>query len=1733
MQKNLIILFLMVFITGASSQTSKLCINEFQALNAATIRSVDFFEYSDWIELYNDGDVAINIGNYFLTDNLSDSFKYKIPPYTFIQPKSTLLFWADGEDYIYTGYHTNFSLGESEEIGLFSPTGILLDSVSYPQQITDFTYGRYPDGGEHWVFFDEPTPRKENVFPGALEQTDPPRFSLAAGFYASGQIIEIEALTDSATLYYSDDGSVPTRSSSIYTGPITVNDSKVIRARAYKEGFLAGPVVTHTYIIGQDYGIPVMSLATDPRFLFDEKLGIYVDEDLEARKDWERLVHLQFFDINGNLEFDVDAGMRLFGRTAMYLPQKSLSIFMRGKYGPGKLDYKLFPNLELDEYESFILRSSSDDWELTMFRDAMIHTLISKNFSIDTQAYRPCIMFLNGAFWGIHNIREKYNEYYLASHHNVDADQLDIVFNNLLKGVNSIEVLAGDAEKYNELIQFIQRRDGSAASNYDALHQLLDVDNFIDYCIAEMYSANAAWRHNRKLWRPKTPQGRFQWIFYDLDRGYKLWDRNTLEDMFYSDPVFKWLSDNETFRNDFIGRYASHINISLTPELTLRHIDSLKSSIEAEIPGHLQKWKAIGSVQRWEEKVEEMREFARQRPAFARGDIANLFDLKGTCELEVLYSHRSAGKIFSHGLPVPADSFRGIYYKNVPIQLKAVPNFGYRFSHWQGPETMQGDSITLTIREDTRITAVFESYATELKLVINEIHYHPARVGENNNSYEFIEIYNGGTEPVDLKGTAFTSGIDFVFSGGTVIDADEYIIVAKDSSYYNGQGYQVFQWSDGNLSNGGELLRFEDGNGNCIDSVDYDDDSPWPTEPDGAGPSLALKDPYLNNSQADNWTAGRINGSPGQANSSAILDLSPVIHFLKREPKSPTSSSTIQVIAKVEDDHAVSRCTLHFNAGLGPNQLVMYDDGMHGDVAPLDSIYGASFPPLANSTVVEYYVSAVDDAGQRTLYPNTAPDIPALFKVENDTSGQNDIVVSEIMYHSTGVDTEWVEICNRGTTVQDLGFWIFRDDSDSHFYRFPASVNLSAGECLVLCADTTAVKLRYDIDNVIGNFDFGLSNGNDQIRLFNANQILIDSVAYADESPWPAATDGEGYSLDLSDLYSDNNQAVNWKPSADIGGSPGTRSGYTLLISSQPRQGGTTRPTEGSHLFERNAVIEISAVAANGYHFLNWKGSVMNPDSIITPVRMDSHKTVIAYFEPDTFRLTVNVLPEAGGEVLIEPDKTVYQYGDTVWVQANAAENYIFSHWKGLADSLTRRQKFVMNQDFSLRAHFVRDITSAPTLAFIYPSAGALHVPENPVIRFQIGEPERGIERDSLRCYINNKPFINGGIALDTTLTNIFCANKRCDISTRVKGLSSVDSISVRIIAANQDIIPDKLDTLISYRYGQCRVDSLYSDMLYTGKKVSPDSLIEMFSTNIPATDSLQLYIGRASCEDFIPDSLEALGSIFYMDPFGYQFDFDLTFDVNIDSSMRKEKKIRDIVLLFLSAHQQELQLLMPVENEKEITRFRVNELGYVAVAFHPAETLSAFMMPQGQTDPLVEKSYTYYSNQVFSSYGHPVQYRFDWGDGQMSSWSADTLAAHQWQESGSYQVRVLARCQIDTNLIVHSKPLVVEVQYPAAVEIEEAIPEHFELLPNYPNPFNPTTRIEYKIPKSGHVNISVYNVLGQKIATLVNEEKSPGHYILEWNGLDDSDSPVSANVYFLILKSAEYCKMFKMFFCK
>ena len=429
--------------------------------------------------------------------------------------------------------HTNFKLSSNGDDLILSDQGEnVIDSIFTGTLETDMSLGRYFESSS-WVLFAEPTPGSSNSTSSYAGALSPIEFSMASGFYNQAQIsVELSSPDESATIYFTTDGTTPTMDDFNYGYSIPLTSTTVIRARAFLNGWLPSETESKTYIFGEDEaeGLPVVFLSTDPSTFFDEDTGMYVMGPNASWdfpyfganfwEDWERSIHFEILETDGS-GYAANAGVKIFGGWSRAFPQKSLSIFSRSYYGPSTFDYGLFPDSGIDSYEAFILRNSGNDWESTMLRDGFI-TSLTNDLNIDHQQYRPAVLYLNGEFWGIQNIREKVNEHFLASHHLINAENIDLLD---IQGVNEENIVHGTNIDYVNLLDYLENQDMGDPIVQNALENWIDVESYMSYQAFQIFIDNRDWPGNNiKFWRDHRVGGKWRWILYDTDFGFSIWD---------------------------------------------------------------------------------------------------------------------------------------------------------------------------------------------------------------------------------------------------------------------------------------------------------------------------------------------------------------------------------------------------------------------------------------------------------------------------------------------------------------------------------------------------------------------------------------------------------------------------------------------------------------------------------------------------------------------------------------------------------------------------------------------------------------------------------------------------------------------------------------------------------------------------------------------------------------------------------------------------------------------------------------------------------------------------------------------------------------------------------------------------------------------------------------------------------------------------------------------------------
>ena len=696
-------------------QASGVLINEFLASNQTANRDPDFGEFSDWIELYNTTHSAIDLSGYYVTDDLDQPYKWRIPDGTLIPAAGFLLLWADGRD---AGLHLNFKLDKAgEQLGLYTPEGVAVDTLTFGAQQDDISYGRLGNDTNQWSFFRPPSPGSVNHSHDRVEVTPPPLFSLTGGFYHGGQVLSF-LNSEQIDIYYSLDGTSPDDRALRYQGPIALAATTAVRAIGYARGGAPSEVVTHTYFIDEPIHLPVVSIVTDPANFFSDERGIYVtgtngtggycDNAIRnLKQDWERPVNVELYETDGTLGFNQRAGVKIFGGCSRTrFPQKSLALYARQAYGKGSFAYRLFPDKNIDHFESFALRSSADDQVSTMFRDALSQTVLVEYMDVDVQAYRPAVLFLNGQYWGIHNLREKISENYVAENFGIDAEEV-----NLLEGSGS--VLAGTEGGYAAMVNYANSHNMADPAQYAVVAAQIDINEYIDYQIGHIYLAERDWPGNNiKFWRANSgPLARWRWINYDMDQCFTPGWVN--EDMIaktttttgpswpnpeWSTRLFRNLLKNEGFRNEFIQRYAYHMNTTFRPDRLLGFIDRFQERLAPEIPRHITKWggrkdpdaletwmrPTFNSVAQWQQNIDELRLFSVLRPAPATRHVLDHFGLSGTSQISLALHVPDSAGLQINGKALP-DGFQGTYFNDIPLVVRATPRPGYTFSHWEIP----------------------------------------------------------------------------------------------------------------------------------------------------------------------------------------------------------------------------------------------------------------------------------------------------------------------------------------------------------------------------------------------------------------------------------------------------------------------------------------------------------------------------------------------------------------------------------------------------------------------------------------------------------------------------------------------------------------------------------------------------------------------------------------------------------------------------------------------------------------------------------------------------------------------------------------------------------------------------------------------------------------------------------------------------------------------------------------
>lgn len=531
-------------------------------------------------------------------------------------------------------------------------------------------------------------------------------------------------------------------SSPIYKG-------NVIRAVAVKPGALSSEITSASYFFSASglntFTLPVVSVVTQEDGLFSYNDGIYVpgvdfdnwrstnpaqtpDEGSPANyrregETAERAAHFEIIETD-TVVYKQDAGIRINGGWSRAYKLKSLRVYGTDQYKT--IVHRIFPRLSYSEYKTFLLRNSGNDYNSIYFRDALIHESVA-HLKIDIQEYRPSILFLNGEYWGIHNLRQRQDKHYYNQKYGVNADSLDIAGDGIEEGTNT---------HYTAMLNYINGNGVTNGTHYDYIKTQMDVESFRDYQITQIFYNNQDWgTNNIKYWRKQTASyipsaryghdGRWRWSLYDADATISNWtdDKLSIASSYtdWWDPGFllSKLLENMSFRNDFINRFADLMNTAFLPSHLTQLIEAKRDGISAEIPAHIDRWKTLNNSGEWLNAINECITFFQQRPDYQRTHIRNKFGLSGQYNLTVNVSNHAHGYVrvntidilpTTPGVSASPYPWTGSYFNDITIELRPRAKTGYKFKHWVYNSTILTDSVqAITATSARSYTAVFES----------------------------------------------------------------------------------------------------------------------------------------------------------------------------------------------------------------------------------------------------------------------------------------------------------------------------------------------------------------------------------------------------------------------------------------------------------------------------------------------------------------------------------------------------------------------------------------------------------------------------------------------------------------------------------------------------------------------------------------------------------------------------------------------------------------------------------------------------------------------------------------------------------------------------------------------------------------------------------------------------------------------------------------------------------------
>ncbi len=634
---------------------------------------------------------------------------------------------------------------------------------------------------------------------------------------------------DNTDVYYTTNGEIPTSASSKFPNELLIDRvmAVCIKLSTVSDTFFAG-----TYVVNFHSVLPVSCIIIPNRSLFDPAEGIYVGSmsaDLvrtgNCWRDIEKEAFFEFINTGNSYEIGQFCGLKIFGGFTRGNPEKALRVVARKKYGKKKFSAALFPTKSVSKFKSIILRISGSDYMGTRFQDMMLGS-IAKDIGLDYMAYQPSVLFVNGEYWGIHNLREKVDKQYFINNHHADPKNIDLVQID-----EDAEI--GSTKDYAALKRFMYQANAEDPSFKDSVEKKMDVINFFNYHIFQIHLVNVDYRGNIRFWKNKAGDNKFRWLFYDGDLAFSSPNINFLEKRLspvgtdwynpeWSTILLRKIIQNKNYKNTFINQYCFLLSTWLHRDTMQNRVEYFKKWIEPEINRHLQRRNFDQTYSSWLSHVKLLKQNCKKSDSVSMIHLQRQFRLSNPYTLSVqsnissefFEAHLGPNKIITY-------PYSGLYFPEIPVPISMFfTDPEYHFDGWN--QTNGSDSLMITSASNSSVSLKARFSKNKLSSLHKQYNIYAIKNGKDSANPWICLIKNKVADDGNL--VVSLPHIKTNWKLHIEKNMPDTVLITKDSSLwrknYPQKNYQIIQIKELNLSLPGQRIYLLDESLHIVDKAD-------------------------------------------------------------------------------------------------------------------------------------------------------------------------------------------------------------------------------------------------------------------------------------------------------------------------------------------------------------------------------------------------------------------------------------------------------------------------------------------------------------------------------------------------------------------------------------------------------------------------------------------------------------------------------------------------------------------------------------------------------------------------------------------------------------------------------------------------------------------------------------------------------------------------------------------------